>query len=181
MEDQSLLNDDASLDGFWKWAYSDLRCNTIRPLIAEYLVGHALGCLDSAGRKEWAAWDLVYRGIRIEVKSAGYVQSWSQIKPSKISFDIKLSKNGWDAEANANIGPGRHAQVYVFCLHNQQDRDRAARFCPEDWLFYVVSTTHLESTLGDQKSLTLGRLKKLATPISLSELKPTVDKLNSSE
>ncbi len=34
---------------FWCWAYSDFRGNTARPLLAEYLVGNALGAIDRPG------------------------------------------------------------------------------------------------------------------------------------
>jgi len=38
-------------------------------------------------------------GLRIEVKTSAYVQSWKQSKLSAISFDI-APKRGWDAATN---------------------------------------------------------------------------------
>ena len=42
---------------FWSWAYSDVLVNTVRPLLAEFLVAAALGQLDQA-RLEWDAVDV---------------------------------------------------------------------------------------------------------------------------
>ena len=63
---------------FWSWSTSDLLSNATRGILAEYIVGRALGApLDV--RDEWGAYDLkTCDGIRIEVKSAAYLQSWFQ-------------------------------------------------------------------------------------------------------
>lgn len=41
--------------GFWSWAYSDLLSNATRGVLAEYIVGLALGCVQSGTRREWDA------------------------------------------------------------------------------------------------------------------------------
>ena len=41
---------DKHLLDLWQWAYSDLVSNDIRGVVAEYLVGSALGCLTIFGR-----------------------------------------------------------------------------------------------------------------------------------
>ena len=69
-----------SIGDFWSWAYSDLFSNTVRPMFAEYLVGHALGVLDRP-RVEWIAYDFL-NGKKIELKSSGYLQS----EPQKETF-----------------------------------------------------------------------------------------------
>src|SRR5512139_3063836 len=88
-----------AIGDFWSWAYSDLLCNTVRPLFAEYIVGECLG-ITQEPRKEWDSVDLKYRGRGVEVKSSGYVQTWQQRQLSKISFEIALRKNPWDADSN---------------------------------------------------------------------------------
>jgi len=50
--------DDTHLGDFWRWAYSDLTSNTIRPVMAEFIVGSLLG-VESDGRVSWDAADLV--------------------------------------------------------------------------------------------------------------------------
>lgn len=58
---------------FWRWAYSDFLSNTLRGVLAEYIVASALGCTE-APRREWHAYDLVTAGgIRVEAKSAAYL------------------------------------------------------------------------------------------------------------
>ena len=78
------------LRDFWAWAYSDLLGNAMRGVLAEYLVGTALGCVHGRTRLEWDAWDLrTEGGIRVEIKSAAHLQSWRQSAYSRISFDIR--------------------------------------------------------------------------------------------
>jgi hypothetical protein len=68
----------AELGDFWRWAFSDLTSNALRGVLAEYLVARALGA-DRGARTEWDACDVCAPdGTRIEVKSAAYLQSWSQ-------------------------------------------------------------------------------------------------------
>src|SRR5688500_15401261 len=72
--------------GFWRWSSSDLAGNAMRGVLAEYLVAQALG-LPTDVRMEWDACDLrMSDGTRVEVKSAAYLQSWSQRTHSAISF-----------------------------------------------------------------------------------------------
>ena len=45
----------ATLREFWEWACSDVLNNTLRGLLAEWLVGQALGVVEGRFRTEWAA------------------------------------------------------------------------------------------------------------------------------
>ena len=60
---------------FWAWAYSNILTNNLRGVFAEFLVGTALGVVEGT-RTEWDAFDLLYKGAGIEVKSSAYLQSW---------------------------------------------------------------------------------------------------------
>ena len=74
---------------FWRWSASDLLSNATRGVFAEFLIASALGLVDNV-RSEWDSYDLkTQKGKRIEVKSAAYLQSWSQKELSKISFREK--------------------------------------------------------------------------------------------
>ena len=44
---------------FWSWAYSDILGNRNRSIFAEFIVGSALGVVDTA-RIEWDSVDLHY-------------------------------------------------------------------------------------------------------------------------
>jgi hypothetical protein len=169
--------DDTSLLGFWKWAYSDLRSNTVRPLLAEYLVGSALECLNELGRREWSAWDLEYQGKRLEVKSAGYIQSWPQSGPSKIVFGIAPAKNAWHHDTNTFLGPGPHADIYIFCLHEEQDENLARILDMDSWRFFIVPAAVLFEAMGAQKTISLRTLGSLAPRIQLNEIKGAIDTL----
>ena len=41
--DEPIRGADATLRDFWAWGYSDLRANTVRPLLAEFPVARAVG------------------------------------------------------------------------------------------------------------------------------------------
>jgi hypothetical protein len=90
---------DFNLLGFWQWSSSNLASNALRGVLAEYIVACDLGVADGV-RTEWDAFDLrTPEGIKVEVKSAAYLQSWKQSAPSKICFDIRPNY-GWDAATN---------------------------------------------------------------------------------
>ena len=142
---------------FWEWAYDDLLTNTTRGVLAEYIVAKAVGIRDTK-RVEWDQCDLVIDGIKVEVKSAAYVQTWEQPKLSKITFGIRPAK-GWDARTNTSATSAqRCADVYVFCLLKCGDRDRINPLDVEQWTFYVLSRNELDREVPEQKTIRLGPL-----------------------
>lgn len=116
---------DFALLEFWQWSSSDLLNNALRGKLAEFLVAKAIGAADGI-RTEWDAVDVISpSGIRIEVKCAAYVQSWTQPRPSTISFDI-APKQARDAQTNTTSPEAiRSADVYVFALLKEQDEAKA--------------------------------------------------------
>jgi hypothetical protein len=134
-----------------------------------------LGVVD-APRVEWDAVDLRYSDYKIEVKAAGYVQSWHrEAKPSKIAFDI-AQKRGWDAATNTySVDLIRAADCYVFCLHSCTDMTTANPLDVSQWEFLVTSTLALETRFGKQKKVALSQLKKLIQSVPYHELKAAVD------
>ena len=100
---------------FWKWSVSDILSNATRGRFAEFIVGTAIGFNPNKLRDEWDAYDLTSEeGIKIEVKSAAYIQCWKQTKFSKISFSIKASKYWSNELGEIDSNPKRHADLYVF-------------------------------------------------------------------
>lgn len=141
-----------TITDFWTWAYSDVMSNTVRPHIAEFLVGHALGVLDKP-RLEWDAVDLRYNNKKIEVKSAAYIQTWQQDKLSTIRFDI-AKKKWWDAVTIAYSDiPERAADIYVFCLLDEKDKKKANPLDVSQWKFWVLSTGEIEERWGIRRVL----------------------------
>src|SRR5689334_1809608 len=76
----------ATVRDFWAWALGDLRLNANRGMLAQFLVARAVG--DVRPRDDgWGNFDvLTPEGIKVEVKSSGYLQSWRQTRPSRIVF-----------------------------------------------------------------------------------------------
>ena len=148
--------------GFWRWSASDLIANTGRGVLAEYIVANALGVADKL-RADWEAFDLeTLDGIKIEVKSSSYVQSWLQTKPSTITFGIRQTKV-WDPEDNKLKGQiKRHAQVYVFCLLAHKTQETLNPLDLDQWEFYIVPTSVLDKECTTQKTIGLERVKSLA-------------------
>lgn len=165
-----------TIGDFWSWAYSDLLSNANRAVFAEFLVGAALGVIDCP-RIEWNAYDLLYRGAKIEVKASGYLQSWQQKQLSTIRFDVG-QKLAWDAETNTYASTSiRTADCYVFCLYAEQNADQVDVLNVDAWEFYPVLTKELVRLVGAQKTMSLSRLQRICRPVCLSELKAQIDKL----
>ncbi len=158
---------------YWRWSASDLVGNTARGILAEYIVARALEIpMDKEIRDGWAPFDLeMPDGIKIEVKSAAYVQSWVQERLSRISFRTPKTQ-AWDPESGQlDPEPKHHADLYVFALFAQ----REAPIDPLDldqWKFYALATSKLDK----RKSISLSALEKLARPVAYHGLTDAVKK-----
>lgn len=160
---------------FWKWSVSDLVSNATRGRLAEFIVATALGLDVRKPRNEWGAYDLeTENGLKIEVKASGYVQSWHQKWPSKISFSIKPSR-AWNAKTGQyEKETKRQWDAYVFCLLKHLEFDDAGKpdirktketINPMDmsqWEFYVVPTKVLDEKMGNQAMISLSALRGIA-------------------
>ena len=146
---------------FWQWSSSELVGNTLRGVLAEYLVASDIGCVSEA-RQEWDAYDLLTtEGIKVEVKSSAYIQSWEQDKISPISFGIQKTY-AWDAKTNKRTSVKmRQADIYVFCVLAHKEQKTIDPMNVAQWEFYILPTSVLNSEVQNQKSITLSSLKKL--------------------
>ena len=161
---------------FWSWAYSDVLNNRNRAIYAEFLVGLALDALNKP-RIEWDGYDLLYLDRKIEVKAAGFLQSWQQDHLSEIRFDI-AAKQAWNAATNTYLdSPVRSSDCYVFCLHHETDLAKVDVLNVDQWEFYVVDTDRINQQFGQQKSVGLNPLKKLEDQTHYIDLKQTVDRV----
>lgn len=152
---------DGILLDYWAWAHSDIASNAERGKLAEYLVARAVKS-QAPCRIEWDAVDVISEeGIKIEVKSSAYLQTWKQTKLSAIQFDI-APKNAWDSETNLfNEEKCRTADVYVFCLFACTEAAKANPIDLTQWEFYVLSTTVLNERVPKQKTIGLKPLLAL--------------------
>jgi hypothetical protein len=152
---------DFDLLSFWQWSASDLTNNALRGRLAEFLVAQALGLADGV-RVEWDAVDLrTPNGLAIEVKSAAYLQSWSQRALSAIRFTIATTRH-WDAETNKLAAESRRqADLYVFALLTHQDKTTLDPMDVSQWEFLLLPADVLNRQLPEQKQLSLSALLRL--------------------
>jgi hypothetical protein len=160
---------------FWRWSVSDILSNATRGRFAEFIVAAAMNMDQTLLRDEWSAYDLESPdGIKIEVKSAAYIQSWFQRNLSKISFSIKPSLH-WDSLTNTqSLEKKRHADVYVFCLLHHDDKLTVDPLNMNHWEFYVLGTNEIDDYPRSQHSITLKSLQGLTKAISYDQLSESI-------
>jgi hypothetical protein len=169
---EPLLGLNASVQDFWRFALGDLRMNNARGYLAEFVVARALG-LNDARRIEWDAYDVLWEGITIEVKSSAYLQSWEQRRLSDIRFSgLKGTRfnprHGYDP-----AGRRFNAMVYVFCVQTSIEHSAYEQLDIRQWQFYVISRAKL-ATRGFA-SINLAGVKVLSgNTVDLSDLKAAV-------
>ena len=156
---------------FWQWPTSDLVNNTTRGVLAEYIVAGAVDGSGAGIRDPWATFDITTpTGIRIEVKSSSYVQSWPQDRLSSISFGIPETI-AWNSESgDYEAESRRQAEVYVFAVLAHEDKATVDPMDLAQWEFYVLSTAELNEHFDRQKSVALTRLKSLALPVAFHKV-----------
>jgi len=152
--------DDCTLCDYWSWRSSLLLDNTERGILAEFLIASALH-LHITPRREWGDADIkLPSGVKIEIKSAAYVQSWEQNAYSNIQFRI-APHTGWDAFTDEYSDvKKRWAHLYVFCVYTR----KKPPFDPmnvEEWDFYVIDTKILDAEVSTQKTIGLRPLERL--------------------
>lgn len=152
---EKITGSDLSLIDYWRWAHSDIICNTERAIFAEFLVHSAVNGTEEI-RTNWTEYDVhTPDEIKIEVKASGYIQSWEQEKLSTIKFDIEK----------------RVADVFVFCLHKHQERESINILDLSQWTFFIITTSSLNEKVGRQKEISLKRLRRLkAKEVNYSQL-----------
>ena len=157
---------------FWRWSTSDLLSNATRGVFAEFIVALATGCDIRKPREEWSAHDLTTpEGIRIEVRSAAYLQAWNQPKGlSTISFGIKETRK-WDSETNQQaLEKSRVADVYVFCLLHHTDKTTVDPLDLRQWTFFVMSIRELDAYTRSRHSITLKSLEPVSMKTDFARL-----------
>jgi hypothetical protein len=163
---------------FWRWSASDLVGNTARGILAEYLVAQALGSAQPT-RDEWLPFDVLSAGgLRVQVKSAAYLQSWYQSKPSRIAFSIRATRS-WDPKTNVLAAqPTRECDVYVFALLAHREKATLDPMDVTQWLFYVLSRAEVDGYTRSQHSITLPSLDRCgARCVSWADLRSEVERV----
>ncbi|MFE3073140.1 hypothetical protein [Streptomyces sp. NPDC059247] len=142
---------------FWRYALPDLRSNTTRGLLAEFLVHRAVGA--ARRNTEWESFDvLAPDGLRIEVKTSAYLQSWRQARLSDIRFS-RLRGRVWTPEGGSAAEQSYNADVYVFALHIARDHSAYDPLDIGQWRFHVASRAAVEAT--GQAGMGLASVRRL--------------------
>lgn len=157
-----------SVGDFWTWAFSDLRSNAARGVLAEFIVGIALGVTPTR-RKGWDNYDLVTAdGTRLEVKASAYLQAWPQAKHSELRFE-RLAGRSWDENTNTfGSQPEVRADVFVFCVQTCKDHAAYNALDLTQWEFYVVSAEEVRA--AGVRSVGIRRVRKWVQPVGFAEL-----------
>jgi hypothetical protein len=163
---------------FWQWSSSELLGNALRGILAEFIVASSIDILENP-REEWDAYDLKTKnGLKIEIKSSSYLQSWEQTKLSKIIFGIQpTSSLDYDTNKRSTIKI-RQSDIYIFCVLSHKDKNTVNPLNLNQWDFYILETKILNEKVKTQKSITLSSLLKL-NPIKIKydELKKEIIQL----
>ena len=167
---------------FWRWAMSNLLDNVNRGTLAEFIVAKALGIELTKQRSSWDSYDLeTADGIKIEVKSSAFLQSWDQKKHSTPSFKIPKTRSYCYETNQYTNEPKRQADIYVFALFSHTDKETADPMNFDQWSFYATSTKRIEHLAGKSRSISLATLKRMGLkPRSFSELSEEVKIISAS-
>ena len=160
---------------YWRFQFSNIWDN--QEEVAEYIVAKALGIEFPHNKNGWTLWDITYKGKRIEIKKTGYYHSWRT--DGKVSllrtFGIGMAYTRY---ADPTSEFKRQNDIYIFCLNTGTTQDESNPLNLDNWRFWVVPTETINCFCGDNKKISLGRVKsitKLPNGISYSELKTVVD------
>ena len=161
----------ASLLHFWKWAFSDLCDDDIKGIFAEWLVLKLLG-IPSVRRVSWANSDIITPdGVRIEIKSTSYWQSWKLLdemgvlRPTPlhpISPKTQIRFAGLKARDAVNVVTGTEplelkSHVYIFAFQHEIDTERWNAMDLSQWEFYALPVSSIRE--HHWKSISLSKLR----------------------
>lgn len=138
-----------TVNDFWRWAGSDLNDAATRSVFAEFLVASSLEILDD-GRQSSRSYDLLWpqddgSGIRINVRTAAYIQSDDPEHPDQIFFDL---------------GFRDRCDVFVFCVYKAMAPEQSP-LDTELWDFYALHSWGWDGMKEDQRTATVPAILRL--------------------
>ena len=165
---------------FWRFQFSNL--SDMQGRVGEFLVAMALGKDTPDNNNGWTLWDIDYRGKRIEVKTTAYYQPWREDGTWSEQRSFGITK-AHCVEGDPKSELERMNDIYVFVLNKGKNKEEANPLKLEHWEFYVIPTSFINEECGDNKSISLSKVKKLMkivcdsdAGLSFDELKIAVDK-----
>ena len=159
----------------WRMKYSNIY--DIHDSIAEYIVAKALGKEKLDNTDYWTLYDIDYHGVRIEIKETAYYHSFNEAgakRSQRRTFDIgKRYSKYKDSKSEKK----RQNDIYVFCLNTGNEKEDSYPLEMDNWEFYVVPTKLINEKCGDNKTISLGKVKTLTEITEYSNLKCKIDKI----
>ena len=157
--DEELRGLNSTVRDFWRFALGDLRMNNARGYLAEFIVAKAIG-IEDVRRVEWDAYDILWNGITIEVKSSAYLQSWDQRRLSDIRFSGLKGTRFHPRHDLDPAGKRYNAMVYVFCVQSATSHAGYDQLDIRQWQFFVAPREKL-AALG-YASIGLASVRRLS-------------------
>jgi hypothetical protein len=150
---------------------SPLVSNIYRGLVAEIIVGAALGPEWELCSGDWRGWDFEHStGFRLEVKQSAARQTWTGTRKATVPiFDIR-TRTGYFDRADWVADPRRFAHIYVFAHHPIMDGSADHRD-PSQWRFHVVPANRPPTG----KTISLVKVALLSDPTPWIGLKAAVE------
>lgn len=161
---------------YWQFQFSNLIDNL--GYVAEFLVAKALAKDEPENCNGWTLFDTMYRGKRIEVKSTSYWQSWKKSHAISEQRVFSIRKTHVEYQ-NPKADLARQNDIYIFCIDVGRTQESANPLYLENWQFYVIPTKVIDEKCGDQKTISLNRVRELygnKQGLSYDQLKGAVDK-----
>lgn len=167
---------------FWRFSYSQLLGQS--ETIAEFLVCQSLGIEKAENVNYWTAYDLSYKGKRIEVKATSYIHPWNRRVSNTRTFSIAPSNNAyWSELPGQRESPrlARQSEIYVFCLNTERNTKNPQPLNIDNWEFYVVPTYRINAYCErngnpNQKTINLTVIKRIVGQATkFGELKETIE------
>jgi hypothetical protein len=147
--------------------------NIYRGLVAEVIVGTALGSEWRMCSGDWRGWDFEHpSGLRLEVKQSAARQTWTGTRKATVPiFDIR-TRTGYFEGADWVADPRRFAHIYVFAFH--PITEASADHCdPRQWCFHVVAANRLPSS----KTISLAKVTLLSGSVPWLDLGAAVESM----
>jgi hypothetical protein len=147
--------------------------NRYRGIVAEIVVGAALGPEWRPCSGDWNGWDFEHlTGCRLDVKQSAARQTWAPSKRlSSPRFDIRERSGCVKEGVKWTWQTGRPAHIYVFAYHPVRDESGDHRDASQ-WQFHVVAANRLPAS----QSISLEKVNSLFEGVPWSGLKIAVER-----
>ena len=161
------------------WAFQHSNIWDVQEEIAEFIVAKALGQDMPYNKNGWTLWDMNYREKRIEVKETGYYHSWRTDGKVSLQRTFGITK-AYSLYKNRHSEFKRQNDIYIFCLILGETKEASNPLVLENWRFWVIPTSTINSLCGDNKTISLGRVKTITNQengVGYGELRHEVDRV----